>query len=103
MTKQDPSERKPPRSFILAGIGIGGVVGVLCTTGVAVTICTQLDPDIPCTTSSLGLLLLLLIFVGVLLCGSIGAVITFTQWSAKSQLDVSHKQEPSREKATEQQ
>jgi hypothetical protein len=82
--------------LILIGIGIGAMVGVLCTSGLMVSVCTNPDPDLPCDLSTGGLLLLLLIAVGMFVCGSVGAIITFSRRSAAPQIDGPHDHEQER-------
>ena len=45
MAEQDRPEIAPTPNLILAGIGIGAIVGLLCTSGLMVSVCTYPDPD----------------------------------------------------------
>jgi hypothetical protein len=77
MAEQDRPEIAQRPNLILIGIGIGVLVGALCASGLMVSVCSSPDPDLPCDLSTGGLLLMLLVLVGMLICGSIGALITF--------------------------
>jgi hypothetical protein len=76
MAKQEARDGSRTCSFILIGMGIGGLVGVIGTTAITVSVCTYPDPDIPCEIGTLGFMLLLLTLLGIFACGSIGTLIT---------------------------